>query len=58
MNYPGILLEGRFGFTISKKLPSDIKAAGPRTTFLGIKDQGSMKVSLLPGNCEKFLEFH
>ena len=48
-NCLGILLESRFGFSISKETPSDVVAAGPWTTLLGLKDQQSMDVSLLHG---------
>lgn len=39
VNYLGILLEGRFGFSISRELPSD--ATWPEDYTLCIKDQES-----------------
>lgn len=53
-NYPEILLKGRFGFSVSKKLSSEpVKVAGSRSTFSVIKDQESREVSLhvMAGNC-------
>ena len=48
-NFLGILSEGRLGISISKEIPSDVIAAGPRTTALGSKDQESLEVLLLHG---------
>ena len=42
---PGELIEGRFGFSISKKLPRDAKDAGPHFWV----SREHMKVSLLRG---------
>ena len=44
-NYLGSSLEGRFGFSISKKLPRDAKDAGPHFWV----SREHVKVSLLRG---------
>lgn len=46
-NCLGILSEGRLGISISKEIPSDVIAAGPRITALGSKDQESLEVFFL-----------